>query len=258
MKANKISYSFKSDRYIHYTTDREQIALEVDKIREALHFTNKTISKIANFEVDIFNVLGMRNLSAFIGELFVASMVKTNGSYFRKNPHQDGYPDLLAMTKVGKKEWERLINNLQDKKPFSPFKTGGIEIKATCGSVPTPKQLQNKGLKKPEIGESRIKVVRGYDWKSHHRETNNLMGIFWDFINGSPRIIALFYCQELSKEDWGKIIKPKESGGRTTSVSIMTRVGVHKMYKNWIAVIKDNRYIDFLNLYNKDNIIPQV
>ncbi len=75
-----------------------------------------------------------------------------------------------------------------------------------------------RGLKKPVIGDTRIKSVTGYDWKAHHRETNNLMGIFWDFIKGVPMITALFYSPDLNQNDWGNIIQPRENGGRTTSV----------------------------------------
>ena len=45
----------------------------------------------------------------------------------------------------------------------------------------------------------------------------------------------------------GRLIEPKEEGGRTTSVSIMRSVGVKKMCRNWIAVIDDDAYIDKLS-----------
>jgi len=49
------------------------------------------------------------------------------------------------------------------------------------------------GNTKPNIGEQRIQVLRAYDWKAHHRDTNALMGILWDFIDGVPRIVAVFF-----------------------------------------------------------------
>lgn len=59
--------------------------------------------------------------------------------------------------------------------------------------------------------------------------TSNLIGLIWDFDdNHVPRIVSIFFGNELTENDWGKIIKPKEGGGRTTSVSIMPRVGVKK------------------------------
>lgn len=241
---------------IVFKTSEENLLVGLDTIKESIQKANDSIREISNFPIDIFSLLGMRNLSAFLGEVFVTSFVKSSNGMFVKNPHQDGYPDLLAMTPQGIKEWKRLINNLQDKRPFSPFVPGGIEVKATCGSLPTPAIFSKWNLKKPTIGDNRIKFVTGYDWKSHHRETNNLMGIFWDFIKGVPMIVALFYCTELAQEDWGAIIQPRVNGGRTTSVSIMTRTGVSKMYNGWIAVLNDEDYINFFNKYNHLAEIP--
>ena len=67
--------------------------------------------------------------------------------------------------------------------------------------------------------------------------------------------MAVFFGNNLTEDDWGRIVQPKEGGGRTTSVSIMTREGVNKMYQNWIAVKDDSRYMDLLNRYNKGRII---
>ena len=225
---------------------------------KALHDVHNVIDKITkDIPVDIFSILGMRNLSAFIGEIFAMSLAKESKNRFIKNPHQDGYPDLLLMDKVGIKLYEEIRSRggLRDKSPFSPFPNGGVEIKATCGSVPTPTQCAKLGIEKPDMGETRIAVMRGYDWKAHHRETNNLVGVLWDFLDGVPYIVAVFFGNTLTENDWGKIVQPREGGGRTTSVSIMPRSGVNKMYKNWIAVKEDNRYVKFINEYNGGNLI---
>lgn len=194
---------------------------------------------------------------AFIGELFAKSLARESNGRFIGNPHQDGYPDLLLMDKNGKKIYEEIRQKagLRDKAPFSPFPNGGLEIKATCGSVPTPAQCQKLGIEKPDMGDTRVNFLRGYDWKAHHRETNNLVGILWDFLDGVPYIMAVFFGNNLLEEDWGKIVQPKDGGGRTTSVSIMSRHGVNKMYRNWVAIKNDIRYIDFVNNYNKGNFI---
>ena len=159
------------------------------------------------------------------------------------------------MDPLGLDLWNTLLNHLREKEPFSPFLGGGIEIKATCGSVPTPKQLEKKGQQKPGIGDERIGMIKGYDWKAHHRETNNLLGLLWDFIDGKPRIVACFYSPRLKKEDWGEIIQPRAGGGRTTSVSIMSREGVRKMYEDWLFVVDDPRYIQFIDNFNKGSLI---
>lgn len=215
----------------------------------ALNFDD-LIHKFHEFEIDISSLLGMRNLSAFVGELYASCLIKSTGKTFRKNPHQDGYPDLLLMDKVGNELWQSLDSRLREKSPFSPFETGGIEVKATCGSVPTPAEFTKKGLTKPDIGDQRINFLRGYDWKAHHQDTNNLLGLFWDFVDRKPKIVAAFYSSNLSKDDWGKIVQPKEGGGRTTSVSIMTREGVKEMCSSWVFMLNDSRYITFFERYN--------
>ncbi len=228
-------------------------------IKQSVIHCHNIIDKILqDVPVDIFSVLGMRNLSAFIGELFAKSLELQSDGLLKSNPHQDGYPDLLLLDNIGCKLWNKILKdgNLKAKAPFSPFSNGGIEIKATCGSVPSPAESAKKGKEKPGMGDTRIDVLKGYDWKSHHRETNNLLGLLWDFDESrTPRIVAVFFGNNLTEEDWGNIVQPKKGGGRTTSVSIMKRSGVKKMYDNWILVTSDKRYTDFLNKYNKDSLI---
>ncbi len=235
-----------------------KITLDISLFERALTDVHSVIEKImTDIPVDIFSILGMRNLSAFVGELFARSLAKESQNLFVNNPHQDGYPDLLLMDALGLELYRKLTKagKLQDKSPFSPFANGGLEIKATCGSVPTPAQCAKKGIKKPDMGDTRIHTLKGYDWKAHHRETNNLIGILWDFCEGAPQIVAVFFGNHLTEQEWGVIIQPKEGGGRTTSVSIMPRLGVKKMYENWMFVKNDPRYIDFLNKHNNSNLI---
>lgn len=226
-------------------------------VTTAVVHCNQAAGKLRELPVDLFGLLGMRNLSAFVGELFAATLRNDLDPAFEKNPHQDGYPDLLLMDATGRKHWNSLSERLRDKAPFSPFKPGGVEIKATCGSVPTDKACRKRGYDgKPRIGEQRVGLFTGYDWKAHHRDTNNLLGLLWDFIDETPQIVAAFYCNRLTRDDWGKIVQPKAGGGRTTSVSIMTRDGVNKMYSGWVCVRRDTRYIDFLNRHNHNQLIP--
>lgn len=174
----------------------EENSIDIDVFEKSLYETHLIIDKITkDIPVDVFSILGMRNLSAFVGELFAKSLAKMSNGFFVGNPHQDGYPDLLLMNRGGKAAYEQLRKQgkLRDKSPFSPFEYGGIEVKATCGSLPTPKECARKGVEKPDMGDTRISLLKGYDWKAHHRETNNLIGLFWDFKNGSPHIMAVFF-----------------------------------------------------------------
>ena len=233
------------------TSDGRNPTIPTDFILPAIEHTHSVIEEISKFDVDIFSILGMRNLSAFVGEVFVTSCVKASNGMLVRNPHQDGYPDLLLMDKNGKSLFDSLKDALRDKSPFSPFKTGGIEVKATCGSVPTESILRKKNRTKPNVGETRLDILKSYDRKAHHRETNNLFALLWDFVDGLPKIRAIFYSDLLVESDWCKIIEPKEGGGRTTSVSIMTREGVSKLYQNWLLVEKNPKLLKFLDKYNK-------
>src|SRR3989344_3559975 len=248
-------YNFRKIKNVTFRGKKSSADLDLELFKQAVGNFDETISKLGEVADGLFSTLGMRNLSAFIGEVFAAALAKASKGFLVKNPHQDGYPDLLVMTEEGKALLKTLEKNMQDKKPFSDFASGGIEVKATCGSVPTPEVLKKKNLTKPEIGDQRIDVITGYDWKAHHRLTNNLLGIVWDFVDGVPTIAGIFFSSSLTQEDWGKIVQPKEGGGRTTSVSIMTRPGIKKMYEGWIAILDDERYAALFNKFNGSNLI---
>ena len=248
-------YRFRENLQVEFVGKSANVVLDISLFEDALKISNRKIAEIGGLVPTLFKTLGMRNLSSFVGENFVDSISQISKDLLIKNPHQDGYPDLLVMTDEGKKLWKTFAKNLRDKSPFSNFETGGIEVKATCGSVPSPKQLRKKELTKPDIGEQRIDLMTKYDWKAHHRLTNNLIGLVWDFVNQVPTIVAVFFCSDLTFDDWGNIVQPKEKGGRTTSVSVMQRSGITKMYEGWIAVLDDEKYVDFLNSYNRGNLI---
>lgn len=221
-----------------------------ENLLKAINFCNNAIRTLdeqtKQFDINIFEILGMRNLSGMVGEYFAKSVERFSEGNLHSNLHQDGYPDLLRTnTAQSLKYYQSLYTEIEgkkypkDKALFSPFKYGGVEVKATCGSIPSasvsPKLL---------IGEQRIGKLKSFDWKAHHRETNNLLSIFWDFIDEVPTIAACFYRNDLTVDDWGKIVQPKSDGGRTTSVSIMTSAGVKKMCKGWIAVLDSEPYIE--------------
>ena len=231
------------------------IAISNSTLMSAVNSAHALIDDLYGADLNIASILGLRNLSAFVGELFGAAVVRVSAGQFVRNPHQDGYPDLLLMDAVGRSRWKELQERLNEKTPFSPFASGGVEVKATCGSVPTPEICKSRGIKRPEIGDTRIGCMTGYDWKAHHRETNNLVGLLWDFIGGRPRISAVFYASNLEEEDLGNIVQPRAGGGRTTSVSIMNKSGIRKMYEGWQCVLRKGGYREFLNARNGRDLI---
>lgn len=221
-----------------------------ESILKAIHFCNEAIRTLdeqtKQFDINIFEVLGMRNLSGMVGEYFAKSVERFSNNNLQSNLHQDGYPDLLLTNNEERLNYYNSIYTVisgkkypKDKALFSPFKYGGVEVKATCGSTPSASITP-----KPLIGEQRVDKLTSFDWKAHHRETNNLLSIFWDFIDEVPTVVACFYRNDLTVDDWGKIVQPKKNGGRTTSVSIMTSNGVKKMCEGWIAVVDSKPYLD--------------
>ena len=237
------------------TDKTENIAIPTRSLLKAVNTTHALIDDLYSADLDIAAVLGLRNLSAFVGELFATAAERVGDGLFKLNPHQDGYPDLLLMDAQGRKDWGQMSERLDEKTPFSPFPSGGMEVKATCGSVPTPAICKRRGIKRPELGDARIECLLSYDWKAHHRETNNLVGLLWDFVAKRPRILALFYASGLAEDDWGNIVQPRLGGGRTTSVSIMARSGIRKMYEGWLCVLSTGGYREFLNDRNRGDLI---
>ena len=223
-------------------TDGSKGIIKQDIFIDAISEFEKIMEIFEDIEIPIGDILGLRNLSAFVGEVYNRAVKKTAGNLIENNPHQDGYPDLLIMDQKGKELWNKLSSQLHEKEPFSPFLEGGIEVKATCGDLKSGKWFTSNKINKPVIGESRLNWITGYNWKAHHRETNNLIGLIWDFKDKKPTIMAIMYANSLCVDDWGKTVTPKEGGGRTTSVSRMNKYGIRKMRKGLLAIIDSNDY----------------
>lgn len=248
-RGSDMAYSYIKNKKHNVVLGATEI-ISNDDVIAAIQFCNHALrmldAQTKQFDINIFEALGMRNLSGIVGEYFAKSIQRFSHDALHSNLHQDGYPDLLLTLTSEQKEYFSTLYTVsngkkypKDKALFSPYKYGGLEVKATCGSTPPASKRA-----KPLIGEQRISLVNSFDWKAHHRETNNLLGIFWDFIDEVPTIVACFYRNDLVMDDWGKIVQPKEDGGRTTSVSIMASSGIKKMCNGWIAVIDMPEYID--------------
>ena len=196
----------------------------------ALHQFTSTL------RVPISELLGMRNLSSLVSSVMVSELQAVLNADVYINPHQDGYPDLIPRTASSSLYYEamREAGRLSDKTAWTNPGFGGIEVKATCGNTPAASKVAKRGL-----GETRADIIVGFDWKAHHRETKRLLAAIWDFVDGVPTVTAAFYRNDLIEEDWGKIVSPKEGGGRTTSVSIMSRNGISKMADGWMVRTTD-------------------
>lgn len=248
-------YLVRSDAVVRFSRSATAVTVPIECIFKGVTVAHELIDQLYAADLDIAPLLGMRNLSAFIGELVAAGIQRCSDGYLVRNPHQDGYPDLLVMDAVGRAAWNALAGSIGDKAPFSPFVTGGIEIKATCGSVPTPARQRAMASSPIAMGTTRGPFLSSYDWKAHHRETNNLLGVFWDFLDRRPRVVAGFYSDKLTPDHWGAIVAPHAGGGRTTSVSIMNRIGIRQMYEGWLFVLKDGPYARFFDARNRGSYL---
>lgn len=154
-----LKYKLNPKVMIDYNGD---IILSTDEILEAIYFANNALKKLnettMEFDINIFETLGLRNLSGMVGEYFARSIMRISNGRLQSNLHQDGYPDLLLTDAAEKKHYFESLYILENgrkypisKEAFSPYKYGGIEVKATCGSTPSASVVP-----KPLIGEQRI------------------------------------------------------------------------------------------------------
>lgn len=127
------------------------------KVAEAIAFCNSAIKELneqtMRNNINIFAALGLKNLSGLVGEYFVQSVYLMQPSLLQHNLHQDGYPDLCLVNTEEKLEYFNSLRSAITKEAFSPYRYGGIEIKATCGSTPSAKKVP-----KPLIGVLQTKV----------------------------------------------------------------------------------------------------
>jgi hypothetical protein len=221
--------------------DPDRFSLQPTAIREAVLQANSTLLALHQFtsmlRVPIEELLGLRNLSSLVSSVVVSEMQAAITDDVYVNPHQDGYPDLIARTTASVAYYNSMkaAGRLGDKSAWTDPRFGGIEVKATCGNTPPAKIIAKRGL-----GEMRADIISSFDWKAHHRETTRLLGTVWDFIDGVPTVVAAFYRNDLTEQDWGRIVSPKEGGGRTTSVSIMNGGGIAKMAEGWMVRTTDD------------------
>ena len=210
-KRSTLALVYTKDSSVSWSLDSHLVEKAVRKANLAIELIHDLAS---SNDIPIFAFLGLRNLSSFVGEVFAGEVFRLLNDKLRPNPNQDGYPDLLAYTPEGKKYIEERERNseMSVKKFWSPYPFGGIEVKATCGNVESA-SVQAK----PKIGEARIPSLVSAEWKAHHRETNNLLAIYWDFLDEIPTVLAAFYRNDLTVDDWGEVVKPKEGAGRTRS-----------------------------------------
>ncbi len=241
----ELAFETRTDRPVEELTftdpPRQGFSLDAERLLSAVLAANESLLALDRFsrhlKVPIDTLLGLRNLSSLVSSVMVASVSEAFDSELLINPHQDGYPDLLPKTPDLLAYVRKLTKEGRqaDKAAWTAPGFGGVEVKATLGDTPP-----SRVAPKPRLGERRSQLVRSYNWKAHHTETTRLLACIWDFIDGVPAVLAVFWRNDLAAGDWGPIVSPRKGGGRTTSVSIMPRAGVKKMGRGWMVRTTDH------------------
>ena len=226
----------------------------VNSIQQTNEYLNQLCNLFTDLEFDLFEVLGQRNLSGVLGEIF-SSFLCQNVEGFTVNPHPDGRPDILNLSNEEaanyfKNECFSLNNgrHLPLKNPLTPFKFKGVEVKCTVGSPKSgyKKQLEeDTGKKNFELGMSRIKYLSGFNYWAHHQHATDLLSLYYDYhpaSNGTPQILAAFYAN-LLHDDWHEVSLGSETAKKTSNTSLNTG-GKEKVYKGLVCIVDDKTYIE--------------
>ena len=80
-----------------------------DDVVSAIKFCNQALRSLdeqtRQFDINIFEAMGMRNLSGIVGEYFGKSIQRFSHDSLHSNLHQDGYPDLLLTCTQEQKDY---------------------------------------------------------------------------------------------------------------------------------------------------------
>ena len=241
--------------------DGSKITISKDILLEATQRANLYLRKLSQmFEelnFDVYDTLGQRNLSGFIGEVFSNSLEKLTTN-LEVNPHGDGRPDLLDFHNQLSRDYfqkeciEEVDGRIIPKRSnLAPYKFGGIEVKSSIGSpVNNYKDLlyRDRGKRNFEIGVPRIDYLNTITYWGHHQSCENLLGLYYDYYESAdcvPQILALMHSELNKNEDWHNVSVGKE-GSKKTSNTSLTNSGKSKLFKNIKIVIDDKKYTDKL------------
>lgn len=203
--------------------------------KEVLAAVENLNAFLASLPSNLYGCIDFKTTGAMIGAIFCSKLVEQiPGSVI--NPIEKGHPDIIPLSAAN--STEEVLRNY-------PV---GLEIKGTIGNLKAGSNLR--------AGQMRIQHLTGITWQAHHREVNNLMGIVWDFVNCIdnfyfPAITAVFFSDNLTSDDWGKI---SGTTGRNTKVTGMLDSGKQKMGQGFV-LIYDNamhikKYSRILNISN--------
>jgi len=210
-KTNNVNENMSTDAGFH---------IDDKIIVNAIEYANAVIETIPTV---VFQAIDFKAKSGMIGALFCKGI--ENNSSGIVNPIEKGYPDLLPS--IAKNATRDELMNYQI----------GLEVKCTAGNLKSKLILGN--------GEKRVQDLSGITWQAHHQEVNKVIALVWDFYENKkfemkPIITGVFYSNELTEQDWGKI---SGTNGRNTKVSGIKVSGKTKLGKGWIAILDKPEYL---------------
>lgn len=132
----------------------EELILTNQQVVDAINFANEALYSLDQhtkaIDINIFEALGMRNLSGIVGEYLGKSLARFSEGNLQSNLHQDGYPDLLLTNTPKRKIYFDSLYTVQngkkyphDKALFSPYLYGGVELKLPAVVLHLQAKFQN-------------------------------------------------------------------------------------------------------------------
>ena len=174
--------------------------------------------------LSLFRTVDFKAQSGMVGAVFASELASEVGAI--PNPIEKGHPDIVPAEAAGASE--ATLRNYPS----------GLEIKSTVGTI-------TQGIQRMP-GQARIDNLTGINWQAHHRDVQQLMGITWDYVDGSaeqampPVVTGVFYAGALMESDWGEIAG---TTGRNTKVTGMKASGRSKMAAGAIVLLDEARYL---------------
>ena len=189
--------------------------IEIAEFAGAANDTNKRLvgSQRSIGNLDLYDIIDLRMLSGLLGELYVDALAKRDPR-LTKNPNIDGYPDLCDMSATQR-------NYSPDE--FIAFPDGGLEVKNTFGVKRPGAEIGNRASRDGLVQKTLV-------WKAHHRETNRLIALRSDYVDRIPQIVAGYFADNLTPNDWTEKQQPKL--GSTMTSFCQTRPSAFKKLRD--------------------------
>ena len=211
---NSIKYKLRSDFRIEVG-----FTVSIAQVSEAVDLTNLSLISLPEA---LYRSLDYKTTSAIVGSIFCAQIANITTGII--NPIEKGHPDIIPS--AGELASEEQLRNYPE----------GLEVKCTVGNIKQGVKLR--------AGESRIERLTAITWQAHHQEVKEVMGLVWDFVQIKdrfrfPALTAVFYADDLTHDDWGKI---SGTTGRNTKVTGMKSSGKRRMANGWVMLIADPKF----------------